>query len=222
MGSGVLSDGPAMLALMPEQLERDLEWDDDSERCFTILQGLTPVQALQVLLPDAVTDIAPALEVERWVDVSWGPDEEGEYRQIAFAGTHEGWTWVFEPNGFAGSNLEPSTLTPVPSRYVSVYWNVNAVMRFRYLVDGELGRDFDPLSRADESADDEPDSVDIDMNLLGAELVPEGDPLPQEDDIDWTEPRQASVSLLVSLSGVSWPPTNDLVRSATAAVGYTL
>lgn len=211
-----------MIVLMPEQSERELEWDDDSERCFTIVQGLTPVQALQVLVPDAVTDIAPAREVEHWLDAPWGLDEQVEYPEIAFAGTHEGWTWVFEPNGFAGSNFEPSTSTPVPSRYISVYWNINAVMRFRYLVDGELGRDFDPLFRADDGADAEPDSVDVDPDPLMGEPVPEGDPLPQEDDIDWTEPRKASMSLLVNLSGVSWPSTNDLVRSATAAVGYTI
>ena len=211
-----------MLVLMPEQLERELEWDDDSERCFTIVQGLTPVQALQVLLPDAVTDIAPAREVERWMDAPWGLDEQVEYPMIAFAGTHEGWTWVFEPNGYAGSHLDPSALTPVPGRYVSVYWNVNAVMRFRYLVDGELGRDFNPLFRDDNGLDSELNSVDIDADLLVGEPVPEGDPLPQEDDIDWTEPRKASMSLLVALSGVSWPSTDALVRSATAAVGYTI
>ena len=205
-----------MLPAVPEYVERELEWDETSERCFTILKGMAPAEALQALLPDAVTGIATPREIERWLGASRPTDGPNRYRQAAFAGTHEGWTWVFEPIGFAGTHFKPHAVTPAPSPYVSAYWNINALMRFRYLVNGEYVRDFDPLGRADHFAEDEPGSVDFEPDLG------EGDLLPEEDGLDWLEPEAASMTLLVRLSGVTWPPTSDLVRSATAAVGYLL
>jgi len=206
-----------MLQFVPESMDRELEWDEDSERCFTIVEGLTPEQALGAMLPEAVTGIRSPREVELWADVSYWPGEQVEYRQAAFAGRHQSWTWVFEPNGFAGNHFEPRTTSPVPHRYVSVFWNVNAVMRFRYVLDGVDVREFDPLFRADHlAADDEQDNGDFEPDT-GV-----GDLLTQEEGLNWMEPRRAAMTLLVRLSEVVWPSTQDLVRSAVVAAGYVL
>jgi hypothetical protein len=115
-------------------------------------------------------------------------EDEQSHESSVFAVQVEavaGWTRVVEPNGYLSSL--PGNLVALSrgGRAVSVYWNVNAQMRFQYAVDGVLRRSFDPLL---------PD------------LGPEGDALPEEFGLRFgtedADPRAESLLLAQRLTGV--------------------
>ncbi len=97
-----------------------------------------------------------------------------------------GWNRVVEPNGYLSSLPENLLALSQGGRAVSVYWNVNAQMRFQYAVHGVLRRSFDPLL---------PD------------LGPEGEPLPEESGLGFgdedKEPRVAALLVAQRLTGIT-------------------
>ncbi len=106
---------------------------------------------------------------------------------IVQAEVRDGWTLVLEPNGYWTSVPENALRVSeaAAGRVISLYWNVNSVMRFLYAADGLLRREFDPLL---------PD--------LGSH----GDPLPEEAGLPFgqedKDPRAAGVALIRRLTGV--------------------
>jgi hypothetical protein len=64
---------------------------------------------------------------------------------------------VVENNGFEGSR--PEVLQRLPGSAVSLYWNVNAVTRFSYAVEGTVLTAFEAMLRNDRSGA-EPDAVE--------------------------------------------------------------
>ena len=52
---------------------------------------------------------------------------------------------IYEPNGWHGVDEELAVVLSKGGRYAAYYWNVNAVMRFVFAVDGHIERGFDPL-----------------------------------------------------------------------------
>jgi hypothetical protein len=55
------------------------------------------------------------------------------------------WLVLIEPNGYLGSLPEALSALSDADVALSVYWNVNAQMRFGMFADGVLVRSFDPL-----------------------------------------------------------------------------
>ena len=62
--------------------------------------------------------------------------------QISFIGDA---VVIYEPNGWHGVDEELAGVLSQRGRYAAYYWNVNAVMRFVFAVNGHIQRDFDPL-----------------------------------------------------------------------------
>lgn len=121
---------------------------------------------------------------------------EAEDQQDSLAGTHAvqvesaesergSWLVLVEPNGYLASLPEALAALSDADVAISVYWNVNAQMRFAFYADGLLVRSFDPLL---------PD--------LGSE----GKPLAEEADLLFgveCEPRANAMALAERLTGVA-------------------
>jgi hypothetical protein len=109
----------------------------------------------------------------------------------------EAWSLAVEHNGWQGSRLEVLRRLSAGTRAVSVFWNVNGVTRFRYVVDGVVMTGIDPPSRwgVDPSG----------LDALGGDL-------PWE-----TDPASAMVTLAGRLTGE--PPLEEWVRGPLAIAG---
>jgi hypothetical protein len=85
-----------------------------------------------------------------------------------------------EPNGWTGSERERLAALSRRSRAVSVFWNVNSVMRFLVADNGQVVRSMDPLL------------CDADGALAEEAELPFGEP---------GLPRAAALALLYRLTG---------------------
>jgi hypothetical protein len=93
----------------------------------------------------------------------------------------DGWTVLIEPNGWITSLRGTLEALSLGGRAANVFWNVNALMRFGWSVDGVLVRQFDPLLYEADGA------------------------LPDEAGLPFGEPARsggAALSLLTRLTGV--------------------
>ena len=125
--------------------------------CVTLVSGVSPEEALSILVPDAATDVRPVSEVRAWADGFTYP----EYASVVEAGTRGGWTLVVEDTSGYQATLEGAVeALSRGGEAVVVFQNVNAAMSFAYARHGALVRRFDPLL--------------YDMPQVGA-------PLPQEE-----------------------------------------
>lgn len=129
-------------------------------------------------------------EVGDLLGFQWSTEREAtfgdaEWQHVYATGTYpvqvadlDGWVVLVEPNGYLASI--PATLVSLSraGTAISVFWNVNAVMRFLAAWDGVLVRSFDPLL---------------------FEVDQKGDPLPQEEGLlfgwDGTDTRQQALAL---------------------------
>lgn len=96
----------------------------------------------------------------------------------------DGWAVVVEPNGYLTSLPGTVAALSVGGSAISVYWNVNALMRFTVARDGVVVRSFDPLL---------------------FDLGPEGEPLPEERGLTFgvdATVRQSALELAARLTGI--------------------
>jgi hypothetical protein len=94
---------------------------------------------------------------------------------------------IYEPNGWHGVDEELAVVLSQRGRYAAYYWNVNAVMRFVFAVDGHIQRDFDPLLYDADRERALPEELDL--------------PFPSGD-TESLIPGQASLALIERLTGV--------------------
>jgi hypothetical protein len=86
--------------------------------------------------------------------------DSGDGAKLTFAEAEDGWAleatpfqidrlgatlMIVEPNGWRCSDASVAARLSNAGRAVSVFWNVNAVMRFVYADHGVVRREFDPL-----------------------------------------------------------------------------
>jgi hypothetical protein len=95
---------------------------------------------------------------------------------------------IYEPNGWHCVDDEFAVVLSQGGRYAAYYWNVNAVMRFVFAVDGHIERDFDPLLYDGDREHALPEELDL--------------PFPSGDTRQPLIPSQASLALLERLTGV--------------------
>ena len=115
---------------------------------------------------------------------SWEWEDTAEFPVMV--GERDGWLVFVEPNGWGGAQDEVLGPLSRAGTAVSVYWNVNAVVRFSLARDGEVVRSFDP------------------SGPVAPE--PSGDPLPEEADLDSGDPDAGpwhlALELLERVTGV--------------------
>ncbi len=94
---------------------------------------------------------------------------------------------IYEPNGWHGVDDELAVALSQEGRYAAYCWNVNAVMRFVFAVDGQIKRDFDPLLYDADRERALPEELDLPFPSGGT---------------DSSIPGQASLALIERLTGV--------------------
>jgi uncharacterized protein DUF6461 len=149
--------------------------------CVTLVRGVTPRQALEIITTDRITAIGPAAQAERIVN------RRSDATLVTAGRIRGGWTLVLEVNGFnATVGATPRQLSRHGTAVV-IFRNVNALTSFQYAVKGALIREFDPL-------------------LFGPPWT--GQPLPQERGIRFGDeqdvnPMAQSFLLAYRLTGVA-------------------
>ena len=173
----------------------DYAWADTSRDPSLEALSLTVVEPadegyLALLAPRE--RLAGELTVAEALDASLAVEDFAWDSVLVQTDTLEGWSVFVEPNGWATSDTDVLEGLSAKGRAISVFWNVNAVMRFMVASRGVLVREFDPLLY--DVADDR---------------------LPEEDDLPSGEPgrvRAASLALLSQLTGLRIDPAWILER----------
>ena len=104
--------------------------------------------------------------------------------QISFIGDA---VVIYKPNGWHGVDEEFASVLSQGGRYAAYYWNVNAVMRFVFAVNGHIQRDFDPLLYDADREQALPEELDLPFPSRSTESL---------------IPGQASLALIERLTGV--------------------
>lgn len=180
------------------------EWVSAMEAvAVTFVRGLTLRQVGDLLHFDWATERSTTFaEAEEQQDFY-----SGEHAvQVEAAESDRGsWLVLIEPNGYLASLPEALEALSDADVAVSVYWNVNAQMRFAIYADGILVRSFDPLL---------------------TDLGPEGEPLPEEQGLRFGvegEPRADAMTLAQRLTGVALDRRSvlDAPHPTWTATGFT-
>jgi Family of unknown function (DUF6461) len=176
------------------------EWVRDVEAVTVAYVRGTPLRQVGALLHfDWATERrASFADAERQQD-----HDIGSY--VVQVEQRDQWLVLIEPNGYLAAT--PRTVSALSDLdvAVSVYWNVNAQMRFAMYADGVLVRSFDPLL---------PD------------LGPEGRPLSEEAGlpfgVDGEVPEAAVLTLAERLTGVAFDRAwlLDQAHPTWTATGY--
>ena len=115
-------------------------WEEVDAVCITLLDGLSPTNALRVLRGRNTSRLGSRAKSDDWVF------DRHTYDGVWLAvGTQGRWTWIWEDNGFWGCQPEKMTELSADGTAISMYWNVNALMSFVFARDGVIVSDFDPL-----------------------------------------------------------------------------
>jgi hypothetical protein len=109
---------------------------------FSLVQGLTPEQALRILAPHPATKIESVPAAQRW-ELRQPYRPSGPNAQLIVAQRRAGWTMILEDNGFEAT--EVAARLSRSGRAVVIYNNVNALTSFQYARQGRVLRYFDPL-----------------------------------------------------------------------------
>jgi len=154
------------------------------EGCDALCLTLTRTPADEAVLLLALSDLSEFPDVdaaEAWVE------QATAYDRAWFAtGTIDGWTFVWEENGWQGVMPEVALRLAGGGLLVSAFWNVNALMSFLVVDCGSLLRQFDPLFHDDK----EPPTESVGMGLEA------------EAGLDWKRaPRLSSLTLLSTIGG---------------------
>lgn len=107
--------------------------------CVTVVQGVTPKQAVRRLTADGARRFSSRSKAVNWT--YHGSDD----RYWIGAGRVAGWTFVWEDNGYECDLSRPVKRTSAHGKYASIYWDVNDLEGFNYAVKGRIRRSFDPV-----------------------------------------------------------------------------
>ena len=157
------------------------EWARDVEAVTVAYVRGTPLRQVGALLHFdwATKRLATFADAERQQDYDTGS-------HVVQVEQRDQWLVLIEPNGYLASMPNAASALSDLDVAVSVYWNVNAQMRFAMYADGVLVRLFDPLL---------PD------------LGPEGQPLANEAGlpfgVEGEIPEAAALTLAERLTGVA-------------------
>lgn len=167
----------------PVALSDEDSWTAEYDAvCISLIQGVVPNDARDVMCPEGSYEFDSRDEVEAWV-----LDSESYDRAWLAVGEVRGLTFLWEQSGWAGA--DPALARAVSERgsFQGMFWNVNSVMNFLLARQGVLLRQFDPLFH-----DDDPSPV--------SEV---GDRLSEEVGLDWeSAPRLSGLEVLSRLTGV--------------------
>jgi hypothetical protein len=132
-------------------------YDDYPAATVTLVEGADPTTAVRTLYGGEAVQ-SESLDAAR--------STAGADREWVAAGRIGDWTFVWEDNGWQGSDVDKAAALSRGTRLVSAFWNVNELAVATVADDGQVTRQFDPESRTNPA------------NAVGT-------PLPDEDWLDW-------------------------------------
>jgi hypothetical protein len=141
----------------PETEDPPYSWAEDNNgpfaygACVALVRGSTPSEVLDLIVEQRATPVTSAAQAREWA-ASVPHDGPKGYGTAIEAGAIEGWTLVYEENGYAAT--DPAVLCALSrnGEAVVIYTNVNAVSSFQYARGGTIVREFDPLLEPNEGA----------------------------------------------------------------------
>ena len=125
--------------------------------CVTIVTGLDAAEAVRRLGGNVATERASTF------DEAFNAYPETAH--VLFDALPRG-VLLVENNGWEGSRPEVASKLSRDGELVSIYWSVNAHMRFMYAVDGDVVVWFDPLLVEQSWAGSDPEALDEHTNDL--------------------------------------------------------
>lgn len=149
--------------------------------CVSLVRPVAAEDAARAIALDDFRSFPDGGSAEEWVNGS------ATYDTAWFAtGQADGWTFIWEANGWQGVTPENAARLSRGGSLVSMFWNVNSLMTFLAAEDGVVARKFDPLFHDD----DPPPTEDV------------GRRHPAELDLDWEHsPRMSGLALLAAMTG---------------------
>ena len=140
------------------------EWATDYPAATVgLVHGFDVDDAVSLLVGASPLRFGSIDEANAWVDAD--PDYS---RTLGFASVVDGWTLLWEDNGFQGSRPQVAARLSRRDTFASMYWNVNAAMRFTVARRGRVVRSFDPFAFEQGSGVALPEEKGLDLTSYGA------------------------------------------------------
>lgn len=133
-------------------------YDDYPAATVTLIEDADPAGAVRTMYGSDAVQMASKEAAEQAAS-------GGEQDWVA-AGKIGDWTFVWEDNGWQGSDADKAAALSRGTHLVSAFWNVNELALATVADDGRVTRQFDPATRTDPA------------NAVG-------NPLPDEEWLDW-------------------------------------
>jgi uncharacterized protein DUF6461 len=146
----------------------DAGWIEQSIDAITIalVESPGPVEEVFRESGHSWTPVSPGT-LDTVLDIVDGFDFDREPLLLDRLGV---WHVLLAPNGFEFSYPGVGARVSRIGRFVSVFWNVNSVMRILVAERGEVRRDFDPLLIADSAGEPLPEEAGLPFGQPGAPL----------------------------------------------------
>lgn len=186
--------GASPAELHGAQLGPSAWFDEYPALTVTLVRGADPARVVRAMYPDGLTEVA---------DARAAAASPADHAWVA-AGSIDDWSFVWEDNGFQGSDLKRAEALSQDSRLVSAFWNDNDLAVATVAENGVVTRQFEPIYRTDP------------QNTIGR-------PLPEEGWLDWDHDSTGSMLKLQSeLTGNSTADPSWLSRPGVRFWTYRL
>jgi hypothetical protein len=160
----------------------------------TLVRGADPARVVREMYPDGLTEVP---------DASRAAAVPTDHAWLA-AGSIDDWVFVWENNGFQGSDVKRAEALSQGTRLVSAFWNDKDVAVATIAENGAVTRQFEPANRTDP------------QNTIGR-------PLPAEDWLDWEHDRTgAMLQLQAEVTGQATADPSWLKRPGVRFWTYPL
>ena len=126
------------------------DWTEENfASCISIVEGVSPDEAVHTISGGSAQRFSSREEAEAW---SREEDEDDPHavRIWVAAGDIDGRTFVWEDNGFGGSDENTAERLSFAGAFVSMYWNVNSLMTFTFAKKGRVEMQFEALYAPDD------------------------------------------------------------------------
>jgi len=119
-------------------------WTDNWDALCVTVTRAAPEEAARLIALADFSEFPTSDAADDW------SRESTSYDRAWFAtGAVDGWTFVWETNGWQGVTVDSALRLANGGPLVSMYWNVNSVMSFLALDHGVILRQFNPLFHND-------------------------------------------------------------------------
>jgi len=119
------------------------DWTEENiAACISIVDGVSGDEAVHTITGGSAQRFASQEEALAWA-FEEDEDDPHSVRIWIATGEVEGRTFIWEDNGFGGSDENTATRISFAGSFASMYWNVNGLMTFTFAKVGRVETQFD-------------------------------------------------------------------------------